>query len=156
MTCGSASWKWSPPGQRGADHYELLGVEAGRLLRRMRNGPLPFHAPKGAGEGRFDRRSGAVMVPAAPGVVVNVSGGFERDGAVGVFSGEAGWLVQAGSQRAGGCFDVEARAVDEEDGVAVAQQREGGVGVQREAVGEAGLAWAEAEVPSVRSAVEEE
>ena len=64
------------------------------------------------------------MVAATPGVVVNVPGGFERDRAVGVFGGEAGWLVEAGAQGAGGRLEVEARAVDEEDGVAVAQQRE--------------------------------
>ena len=40
------------------------------------------------------------------------------------------------------------------DGVMVAQQRKRSVGVQCHAVGEAGLAWAEAEVPGVRFGLE--
>src|ERR1035441_6492737 len=113
----------------------------------MSDRPLLFHAPEGASEGRFDRSCGAIMVAATPGIVLDVPGGFERDGAVGALGGEAGWLVEAGAQGVGGRLDVEASAADEEEGIAVAQQGESGVGVERHTVGEAGLARAKAEVP---------
>ena len=115
---------------------------------------LLFYLPQVAGERHLDRGRWTVMIAATQGVVVDVPGGLEGDGAVSVFGGEAGGLVQGRAQGARGGLNVEAGAMDEQDGVAIAHQCEGGVGVQRHPVLEAGLAGAKAQMPGVRSSVE--
>src|ERR1019366_2096344 len=97
-----------------------------------------------------------IVILAAPSVVLDVPCGFHRYGAVGARRRNADRLVQRGFQRAFRRLDVQPGSVDEEDGVTVAQQRERGVGFQRYAVSETGLAPAEAKMPGVGRGLEKE
>src|ERR1035437_8788326 len=82
---------------RSGENRARQGLElANKLSFSTSDRPLAVHLPEGTRERHLDSRVRIIVILAAPGVVLDVPCGFQRDRAVGPLRRDADRLVQPG------------------------------------------------------------